>query len=231
MNIPKAPGGKVQITKNGPYMITGDLPLRKETIGTNSAGESLKWIAGKPFPAQTAYALCRCGHSAKKPFCDGSHASAHFDGTETASREPYQKQAKTIEGPSLSLTDAEKLCAFARFCDPNGQVWNLVNETDNPGARKIFMRQVGECPSGRLVAWDNSTGKSIEPDHELSIGLIEDPANRCAGPVWLRGGIPVIGSDGFHYEVRNRVTLCRCGASQNKPFCDGTHAAIKFKDE
>jgi len=46
----------------------------------------------------------------------------------------------------------------------------------------------------------------------------------------VRGGVAVIAADGYRYEVRNRVTLCRCGASSNKPFCDGTHAAIKFKD-
>ena len=231
MSTQRTQGAKVQITKNGPYMVTGGLALRKQTIGTNSAGESVKWIEGQPYPAQATYALCRCGQSAKKPFCDGSHAKVGFDGTEAASREPYQKQAKVMQGPALSLTDVEQLCAFARFCDPNGQVWNLVDETDEPGARKNFVRQVGRCPSGRLAAWDNSTGMSLEPKYEASIGLIEDPANQCSGPVWLRGGVQVIGSDGFHYEVRNRVTLCRCGASQNKPFCDGTHASIKFKDE
>ncbi len=57
--------------------------------------------------------------------------------------------------------------------------------------------------------------------------------HRCRllhGRLWLRGGIAVVSSDGFAYEVRNRVTLCRCGASDNKPFCDGSHAAIKFRD-
>jgi CDGSH-type Zn-finger protein len=231
MSMQKAPDAKVQIIKNGPYMVTGGLPLKKQTIGTNSAGESVKWIEGQSYPAQATYALCRCGQSAKKPFCDGSHAKVGFDGTETASRETYQKQAEVTQGPTLSLADVKQLCAFARFCDPNGQVWNLVTETDNPSAKRYFVRQVGECPSGRLVAWDNSTGKSIEPKYDSSIGLTEDPANQCAGPVWLRGGVQVIGSDGFHYEVRDRVTLCRCGASQNKPFCDGTHASIKFKGE
>jgi hypothetical protein len=80
-----------------------------------------------------------------------------------------------------------------------------------------------------LVAWDNETGKPVEPEYEPSIALIEDPAKNCSGPVWLRGGIQVIGADGFKYELRNRVTLCRCGASQNKPFCDGQHAAIGFQ--
>jgi CDGSH-type Zn-finger protein len=219
----------VHIAKNGPYLVSGGLPLRKQTIGTNSAGESVRWIGGRSYPTPDAYELCRCGHSATKPFCDGSHTNAKFDGTETASREPYQKDAKVMQGPTMSLTDAETLCAFARFCDPHGQVWSLVNETDNPNAKKNFVRQVGDCPSGRLVAWDNSTGKSVEPKFEPSIGLVEDPANECAGPLWLRGGVQVVGSDGFNYEIRNRVTLCRCGASKNKPFCDGTHAAIKFQ--
>ena len=131
----------------------------------------------------------------------------------------------------MSLTDVESLCAFARFCDPHGKVWNLVNETDEPTATKQFVGQTCACPSGRLVAWDNATGKPIEPAFAPSIGLIEDPAQHCSGPIWLRGGVPVIGADGFEYEIRNRVTLCRCGASKNKPFCDGAHASIGFSDD
>jgi len=231
MSTRKASSAKVQIAKDGPYMVSGNLPIQKQIIATNSAGESVKWIAGQTYPKQATYALCRCGQSAKKPYCDGSHAKVRFDGTETASRETYRKQATIMQGPTMSLTDVERLCAFARYCDPNGQVWNLVNETDNPNAKRNFLRQVGDCPSGRLVAWENSTGNPIEPNYELSIGLIEDPANECAGPLWLRGGVQLIGSDGFHYEVRNRMTLCRCGASKNKPFCDGAHAAGKFKDD
>jgi len=220
----------VQIVKNGPYSVSGNLPITKQTIGTNTAGESVKWVAGSAITAPEQYNLCRCGHSATKPFCDGSHTKAGFDGTETARREPYQEQATIIRGPTMSLKDAESLCAFARFCDPLGQVWNLVNQTDNPVASKHFVREAGDCPSGRLVAWDNASGRAIEPTFEPSIGLIEDPNKGCSGPLWLRGGVQVIGSDGFKYEIRNRVTLCRCGASQNKPFCDGAHAAINFND-
>jgi len=131
----------------------------------------------------------------------------------------------------MQLLDAEGLCAFARFCDPNGQVWNQVGATDRREVREAFVRQVGNCPSGRLVARDRHTRSAVEPSLPVSIGLVEDPAQGCSGPLWLRGGIPVIGADGFEYEVRNRVTLCRCGSSKNKPFCDGTHAAIKFRDD
>ena len=231
MPTKKPTAAKVQIVKNGPYLVSGSLPLQKQTIGTNAAGESLRWVPGPSFPEQAQYALCRCGHSANKPYCDGSHSKVGFDGSETASRASYQAQATVIRGPRMSLTDAESLCAFARFCDPHCQVWNLVNQTDVPAATKLFTQEACDCPSGRLVAWDNETGQAIEPKYEPSIGLVEDPANACSGPLWLRGGIPVTGADGHAYEVRNRVTLCRCGASKNKPFCDGTHAAIHFRDD
>ncbi|MDE2310420.1 MAG: CDGSH iron-sulfur domain-containing protein [Betaproteobacteria bacterium] len=231
MNQQKTIGAKVQISEDGPYIVSGSLPLSKEIIGTNEVGESVKWEQGQKYPSQEQYALCRCGHSANKPFCDGSHEKVGFNGTETANRQPYLDQARMIRGPVMSLTDAESLCAFARFCDPYGRVWRLVKKTDDPSAREHFVGETCDCPSGRLVAWDNETGKPIEPKHEPSIALIEDPARGCSGPLWLRGGVQLTGADGFEYEVRNRVTLCRCGASQNKPFCDGSHASIRFIDE
>ena len=79
------------------------------------------------------------------------------------------------------------------------------------------------CPSGRLVETTPS-GEDREPAFEPSIGVIRD------GPIWVRGGIPVESADGFTYEIRNRVTLCRCGHSSNKPFCDGSHSAVGFRD-
>lgn len=223
------PSMRVTVTPNGPYMVSGGVPLSQQTIGADANGESQEWREGKSFPSSQSYALCRCGHSRSKPFCDGSHTRHRFDGTETASRAPYVEQAVVIDGPVLALTDAESLCAFGRFCDPHGQVWNQVARTDDPEVAKTFLRQVHDCPAGRLVAWDKRTGQPVEPELPPSIGLVEDPVQGCSGPIWLRGGIPVTAADGFEYEVRNRMALCRCGGSSNKPFCDGTHAAIKFK--
>lgn len=221
---------QVTVSKDGPYLVVGDIALAKQTIVADAEGGSEAWEEGPPLEHAATYALCRCGHSKSKPFCDGSHQKVGFDGTETARREPYLDQAKVMNGPVHALTDAESLCAFARFCDPNGQVWSQVADTDNREVRENFLRQVNRCPSGRLVAWDRSTGEPVENPLPVSIGLIEDPVEKCSGPLWLRGGIPVIAADGFTYEVRNRVTLCRCGQSKNKPFCDGTHAAIHFRD-
>lgn len=226
---PDAP--KVQIAKDGPYLVTGELPLTREAIVADSNGDSVRWETGHQYPQQAKYALCRCGHSANKPFCDGSHKKVGFEGAETANRAPYLEQATVSKGPTMALTDAESLCASARFCDPNGKVWNLVKQSDDAAATKNFVRQTCECPSGRLVAWDNASGKAIEPAYVPSIALIDDPSQNCSGPIWLRGGVQVVGADGFLYEVRNRVTLCRCGASKNKPFCDGSHASVGFTDK
>jgi len=212
----------VLVSEDGPYIVTGSVPLSKQIIGTDPEGGSETWEQGKVYDLQETYSLCRCGNSRTKPFCDGSHLRSHFKGTETASREPYLKQADAMEGPGYVLTDVQSLCAFARYCDTHGQIWNQVGHTNNPKVKENFLRQAGQCPSGRLVAWDKKTEKPIEPELPVSIGLIEDPAQECSGPLWLRGGVQVESeADGHKYEVRNRVTLCRCGQSQNKPFCDG----------
>jgi CDGSH-type Zn-finger protein len=221
---------RVTVSENGPYMVTGDIPLAKQTIVADAEGGSETWQEGSAVAHRETYALCRCGASGNKPFCDGSHLKVGFAGAETASRDSYLDQAKVLDGPILQLTDAESLCAFGRFCDPNGNVWSQVAQPDDRAVHTMFVRQVNDCPSGRLVAWDKASGKPIEHALPVSIGLVEDPEQQCSGPLWLRGGIPVVAADGFEYEVRDRVTLCRCGESKNKPFCDGTHAAIKFRD-
>jgi CDGSH-type Zn-finger protein len=222
---------KITITENGPYLVEGDVPLANQHIVTNEEGESLDWREGDAIPHAHKYALCRCGSSSTKPFCDGTHKRKGFDGTETASREPYAKQAGRTDGPTMVLDDAESLCANARFCDAHGQVWNLVQRSDDPRAAKLTAHEAGACPGGRLVAIHRTSGQPIEPHFAPSIGLVQDTAQGVSGPLWVRGSIPVTSSDGHAYEVRNRVALCRCGASSNKPFCDGSHVTARFNDQ
>jgi CDGSH-type Zn-finger protein len=227
---------KITITVDGPYLVQGSIPLAHQHIVTNAQGESLGWREGKAVTAPIAdrYALCRCGQSGTKPFCDGAHQRVGFVGTETASREPYALQAEHIEGPTLVLDDAKALCAFARFCDPKGQVWQLVLESDQPAAARLVEQQAGDCPGGRLRARQRAAAqagaRSVEPHFEPSIGLVQDTAKGVSGPLWVRGGIEVLSADGSVYELRNRVALCRCGASSNKPFCDGSHVSTGFND-
>jgi CDGSH-type Zn-finger protein len=220
---------RITVTANGPYRVTGSVPLVRRTIITDEEGFSVEWGEGEAFTTEAEYKLCRCGGSKIAPFCDGACEDSDFDGTETASREPYLAQADEQEGPNLILTDAEVMCSFARFCDYGGQVWNLIEEKDE-ASKEVAIRDAKLCPSGRLVAWDKGTGTPFEEDYEPSIGVVQDPAQGCSGPLAVRGGIQVVATDAFAYEQRNRQTLCRCGRSENKPFCDGTHAAIGFDD-
>jgi len=220
--------GSVGISKDGPYIVSGNASLTEEVIVADANGESVQWRQSEIHDVPEKYALCRCGGSKKPPFCDGSHARIGFDGTETAARTPYSAQATVFDGPALALLDARHLCADARFCDPNGKVWNQVARTDDPKVRSMFLRQVHHCPSGRLIAFDKAVDEAIEQNSPVSIGLIEDPVQDYSGPIWLRGGVTLTSADGYRYEVRNNMTVCRCGASKNKPFCDGSHATIKF---
>jgi CDGSH-type Zn-finger protein len=228
--VAKSSGKKIVVTKDGPYEVSGGLPLSMQVITPDKEGLSWDWKKAKEFETEKEYSLCRCGHSKNKPFCDGTHAKIKFDGTETATRKPYTRQAEVFEGPTLLLSDAEDLCAFARFCDPGGKIWGLIEQTDDPEARKLVIREANHCPGGRLVVHDKRTGDEIEEKLPQSIGVVEDPALGCSGPLWVRGGVVIESGNGTPYEVRNRVALCRCGASANKPFCNGSHASIKFRD-
>jgi CDGSH-type Zn-finger protein len=214
---------KIKINEDGPYTVYGGVPLIDQILVPDALGLSTGWQKGKEYPFQEEYDLCRCGQSKNKPFCDLSHAEVFFDGTETASREPFASQAepKTV-GPDMELTDVVALCALARFCDRAGGVWDNLRASADPEARKIVLQEVGDCPAGRLVLHDKA-GNLIEPEFEPSIGLVQDPVVNELGPLWVRGGIPIESADGYVYEIRNRVTLCRCGKSDNKPFCDGRH--------
>jgi CDGSH-type Zn-finger protein len=214
---------KIKIVRDGPYIVSGKISLDKQIIGVNEEGDPNKWIQGKKYSLKKIYSLCRCGKSQKKPFCDGQHLKVKFDGTETAIRKSFFKQAKEIRGPTLKLFDVVELCALARFCHRAGGIWELTRQSDDPVSRKIAIKEAGDCPSGRLVIEDKKTGKIIEPNFKPSISIVEGPRKNERGPIWVKGGIPIESSNGLEYEKRNRCTLCNCGKSDNKPFCDGTH--------
>ena len=221
---------KIVVTTDGPYIVSGSVPLSVQVIGTNEDGGSWEWEEGRTLEADATYALCRCGKSGTAPFCDGTHARVGFDGAETASRLPFDEQKTVLDGPTMTLEDARPFCAVARFCDNFGSAWELIAKTNDTSARELFLHEATRCPSGRLVARDKATGQAVEPELPISIGVVEDPAENCSGPLWVRGGITIQSQDGRAYEVRNRMTLCRCGQSKNKPFCDGTHVEIGYKD-
>jgi CDGSH-type Zn-finger protein len=221
---------RITIVKNGPYMVSGVLPLAKEVIVTGPDGNPVRWSKEGSYTCGENYSLCRCGRSNGKPFCDGTHVKAGFDGTETASRKPYKEQSDVISGPAIILNDAQELCAGARFCHRAGGAWKLAERSKDRKSVDTAVQEACDCPSGRLVACDRKTGKVMEPSFEPSISIVEDPGADVSGPIWVKGGVEIESSGGSVYEVRNRVTLCRCGRSGNKPFCDASHIDVKFND-
>lgn len=213
---------KIKVTKNGPYLVTGAVPLAVQGVLVDAEGNPQEWQEGKKYLVDDCYALCRCGKSSNKPFCDGTHELIPFDGAETAGNVPFVDQAYLYDGSHLTLLDAEKYCSRARFCHRAGGTWQLTIKSRRPEARQEAIKQACHCPSGRLVAVDKED-KVIEAELAKSIGVVEDTPAGCDGPLWVRGGIPIVSETGETYELRNRVTLCRCGRSSNKPFCDGSH--------
>lgn len=94
---------------------------------------------------------------------------------------------------------------------------------ENESTEKI-MAQIDKCPSGALSYIKNNTTNKTETI--LSESIIEPQPN---GPLLAYGNITVKTADG-KITKKNKVTaFCRCGASQNKPYCDGTHTKINFK--
>jgi CDGSH-type Zn-finger protein len=221
---------RITVTEDGPYRVEGGVPLYRAEIATNDEGDCVGWRETGRIETPETYELCRCGQSAEKPFCDYSHIAVNFDGTETAGHRSFAETSLDISGTGLKLRDARRLCAEARFCDRAGGLWNLVDQCEDPEIRAIAVEEAMLCPSGRYVACDEN-GEPLEPELEPSIVLVEDPQLKVSGPIFVRGGIEICDYRGNAYEVRNRVTLCRCGSSHNKPFCDGSHIAANFRDE
>jgi len=225
---------RISISQDGPYRIQGGIALHRKEVVYSELDESLTWRKVEAIPVSPSYALCRCGKSNNKPFCDGSHTRIAFDGTETADTRPTVERQKVIEGASvegatLRIKSDPSLCAHARFCfDRFGNVNKMMLSATDVRIRSQVIAMVERCPSGALtyeVQSDSDTSASwqaVEPDLAPAIGVIRD------GPLWVTGEILIERADGQPMETRNRVTLCRCGHSKNKPFCDGTHNEIDF---
>ena len=144
---------KVKVTKNGPYLVSGNVPLAEQIVVNDKNNDQLEWKRGKSFSVTKDYALCRCGGSKNKPFCDGKHSVIGFRGKETAKNDKYEDNIKTINGPGLILKDKEDLCAGAGFCHRMTGTWNLTfNSNDKASKRLQYNRHAIVRQEGLLHA-------------------------------------------------------------------------------
>jgi len=224
----------IEIRENGPYAIHGDIPLVRKKRITSDKGEALTWATTETIPAEDGYVLCRCGKSKTKPFCDGTHDWNDFDDAGPTDFALISETQEILEGDGIRVKVDNSYCVHAKYCfNKSSGIRKLMPDSADASAKIQIMAMVDRCPSGVFVYELPLDGEMTETEAELprEIAVIsEDSRSETAGPLWVSGGVPVMKPDGTFLETRNRVTLCRCGQSKNKPFCDGTHATVNFKD-
>jgi CDGSH-type Zn-finger protein/truncated hemoglobin YjbI len=205
---------KIFVTEHGPYRVVGEVAIH----GTDG---TLLRVGG-------SWCLCRCGGSRNKPFCDVTHGVKGFDGAEAADHGSIADRRESYHAHGLTVFDDRSRCAhFGQCTDHLPAVFRAAAEpfVDPHGAPATEIAAVvARCPSGALAYGVDGDSDPVEAAADPSITPVVD------GPYRVRGGIEVIGADGRPYEKRARQTLCRCGQSGNKPFCDGSHWYAGFRD-
>jgi CDGSH-type Zn-finger protein len=226
------PEMKIRVVRNGPYRVTGNVPLARLQQVMSDKSEPLSWQELPPNdPKGETYELCRCGLSENLPFCDGKHVRAGFDGTESARTDGSTLRNSTYRAKDgFNVTKILPLCMAAGFCvRVDTAIDELVELGKDDAARQTAIKMVEDCPAGSLIYRLTPNGEIVEQDlPPLIAETIEGTSyGTIRGPYWVMGYIPIERSDGVPFIPRNRVTLCGCGMSSNKPLCDGTHRKLE----
>ena len=202
-------------TPNGPNFLFDSAP---HPVGNlqNSKGEGYSTI---PYTA-----LCRCGGSNNKPFCDGTHVTNNFSGEKEPDRQPDKRD--NYVGKKIIIHDNRGICAHSGVCTDNlPSVFKLGTEPwINPDAADIesIMETIRKCPSGAL-SYSIDRVEYHPQERDPMVTVTKD------GPYAITGGIGLMGQTWGEGASKEHYTLCRCGGSKNKPFCNGRHWDIKFK--
>jgi CDGSH-type Zn-finger protein len=202
----------IECKPNGPYLVRNLEDFRDHR--------------GSSIATQPAMALCRCGGSANKPFCDGTHRRNGFSSAGRADASADQRDSYAAK--RITVHDNRSICAHSGLCsDALASVFRYKREPwiDPDGdAVEAIVATVRRCPSGAL----SYTLDGIDGPDERRNPSITVTKN---GPYAVVGGVPLGEASWGQGASSERFTLCRCGGSKNKPFCDGTHWSIGFDDQ
>ena len=202
----------ITFTSTSPYMVS-DLANLSDSV----RGE---------LPVQPTTALCRCGASKNKPYCDGTHTVINFSGEKEPDR--VADRVKDYVGRLITIHDNRGVCSHDGACTRNSPTVFILGRKpwiDPDGAPvEEIVKTIERCPSGALSY--SLEGKRYQ-------GLDRGPAIKVSkhGPLKVVGHIELKDDQDSKPQIAEHYTLCRCGLSKNKPFCDGTHIAEDFKDE
>jgi CDGSH-type Zn-finger protein len=205
----------------------------KPTIDANGDGslkvhnlKKFKNSKGEDIEVKETMGLCRCGASENKPFCDGSHNGIGFTGKNEGGKN--EDELDNYEGKEITIHDNRKICSHAAICTDkfksvfkHGEEPWIVPDGDTKEKVMEFVRQ---CPSGAL-SYSVDGDKMEDEKREPGIEIFKDGPYNVVGGVGLKEGVEMKG------QSKEKYSLCRCGASKNKPYCDGNHWDAKFKDE
>jgi CDGSH-type Zn-finger protein/truncated hemoglobin YjbI len=212
---------ELRIARNGPYLVT-NAPSLTDHLGAKT----------RPAPQ---LALCRCGRSALKPLCDGSHARTGFSDAKDPKRVPDQRDS--YPGQQVTIFDNRGICQHSGLCtDRLATAFRTDAEpfvAPSGGRLDEIIRAVRDCPSGALsYALDDAEARA-----QVDWGGARPPAIEVTkdGPYRITGQIALTGATGEPEPrgagaSREHYALCRCGQSRNKPFCSGMHWYVGFRD-
>jgi CDGSH-type Zn-finger protein/ferredoxin len=220
---------KIMPLSNGPYYLINDMEPKVVENLQNSKGESLSTIRG--------VSLCRCGASKNKPFCDGTHGTIGFSSENKEdvndSHHTVKDKRKSYVGKGITIHDNRRICSHAAECVNNlPSVFKLnarpwINADAAETEEEEIINTIKKCPSGALSYSVDGIEYRDQNERKPMITISK------GGPYLVTGGIDLIGDNIEWAEgsSKEHYTLCRCGASNNKPFCDGMHRVINFKDD
>ena len=211
----------IRLSPNGPLLIV-------------NAERFVNWL-GEPVPSRPLMALCRCGASSLKPYCDGSHAKNAFSDAKDPGRQPDRRD--TYLGEQVGILDNRGTCQHSGLCtDRLATVFHAKTEpfvTPSGGRMDEIIRAVRDCPSGALsYAIDGVEAHDSVDFHDTRPPTIEVTKD---GPYRVTGGPSLQAADGSDVArnagaSREHFALCRCGHAKNKPFCTGMHWYVEFRD-
>lgn len=144
------------------------------------------------------------------------------------------KESINYTNGEVTIVWKPNVCIHATLC------WKGLVEVFNPRERpwvkmdgastEKIIEQVRKCPSGALSYFINNTDTTVEPAKEIiaETAQIIKVEVRPNGPYLINSECLIVHSDGREETKTGTVALCRCGASANKPYCDGSHRKIEF---
>ncbi len=188
----------LKIIENGPIAVSGYQAI-------HYCGEKLE-------STDTVY-LCRCGDSQNPPFCDGSHSKNGFSGD---NEQLDKAELVTWEGVTLRTQFNKNVCMHAFYCKPLKVLRERELDGDSAAADEI-KKVIATCPSGALAYEEKSDNSMSEFEDIDCVDIME------GGEIRIQSAFECDGLERQQNQPANRMTLCRCGLSKNKPFCDGKH--------